>query len=1021
MSAKWKKPVLVVGGGIGGIQAAYDLAEMGIPVYLVEKSPSIGGRMAQLDKTFPTNDCSACILAPKVTDTYNHPLVCTFTLSDVIGLEGEAPELTAVIRKRPRYVDEDKCTGCGACIEACPVKRKNEFDQGLSERKAIYKPFAQAVPNKVSIDDTACVKCRRCEKACQAGAIQYDMKECILRLPVSAAILCPGYKISEQIPATLNYNKYEEVVTALEYERILSASGPFGGHVARPGDRRIPKRIAFLQCVGSRDHKCNADYCSAVCCMYAVKEAQITREHLPEVEEIDIYYMDMRAQGKDFERYVENGRNKYGIRFLRGKVSGIVKDEKGDLVVSAAGEKGEHIKAAYDMVVLSTGFAAEPDAVQMCRNLGIATDRYGFISCDPFAAPQTSRTGVYACGAAAGPKDIPDTVTEASAAAGAAAAWSRETVLNEREQTLYFPQEEAVQERDVSGEPVRMGVFVCHCGVNIAGYVDVKKVCQEISKLPQVVYTEDVLYACSADAQTAMAETIKKHGLNRIVVASCTPRTHEPLFQGVLKKSGLNPYLFSMANIRDQCSWVHMDEPQEATQKAIHLVRMAVGKGLSAVPLKQEQIPVKREALIIGGGAAGMSAALSLAENGYPVHLVEKSGSLGGNAGRLYTLYHGRPVKLQLERMIHLVENHPNINVYKQSTIAKLDGYVGNFHTTIKSKKGISGVEHGIVIVATGAGERKPEEYEYGNDPRILTQLELEELLQQKSPGLGGVKRIVMIQCVGSREGENMYCSRVCCSQAIRNAQSLQKLYPDVEISILTREVRSYGMYERDYRQARKDGVHFIRYDITDKPQISIGKTDMIVSVKDTAAGEFIDLHTDLLVLSAGIAPDTEANRELAQMLKVPLNQDGFFLEAHAKLRPVDFATEGIFVCGLAHSPRDMKESIIQGRAAAGKAAAVLAKSSLQAAGTIAKVNTDICRGCFTCEQVCAYGAISVQEVPVRGGTAMKAVVNNVLCKGCGTCAANCRCGAVDICGFSDRQIVNEIEYLLHLPKEMRG
>ena len=1018
MTDNLKKPVLVVGGGIGGIQAAHDLAEMGIPVYLIEKSSSIGGRMAQLDKTFPTNDCSACILAPKVTDTYNHPLVYTMKLSDLLELKGEAPDMTAVIRRRPRYIDEAKCTGCGACSEVCPVKRKNEFDMDLSERKAIYKPFAQAVPNKVAIDDAACVKCGKCEQACQTGAVCYDMKEEIIERPVSGAVLCPGYRLVKQIPAELGYHKYDEVVTALEYERILSASGPFEGHVQRPGDGRVPKRIAFLQCVGSRDHACHADYCSAVCCMYAVKEAQITREHLPEVETIDIYYMDMRAHGKDFERYVENGRNKYGIGFKRGKVASIEKDAQGNMVVSASSPDGQWMSEGYDMIVLSTGFSADDDTVAMCKRIGVATDTYGFIACDPFEAPATSRKGIFACGAAAGPKDIPDTVTEASAAAAAVAQIAHDTALADAERARYFPPEELVQPRDVSNEPIRMGVFVCHCGVNIAGYVDVKAVCEEIKKMPHVVHVENILYACSADAQNSMIETIKQHGINRVVVASCTPRTHEPLFQGVLAKTGLNPYLFSMANIRDQCSWVHMDDMDAATQKAIQLVRMAVGKGLSASQLKQESIPVFDQALVVGGGVAGLSAALAIAGCGHQVHLVEKSETLGGNAAKLNTLYNGRPIGLHVARMIAKAVKHPLIHIYTDTVIADLDGYVGNFHTKLLTKDIVTEVEHGVVIVASGAGERRPSEYLYGQDPRVVTQLELDQMLKDNDGRLKDVKNVVMIQCVGSREGDNMYCSRVCCSQAMRNATALKKNHPNTQITILAREVRSYGMQENDYRDARRKGISFIRYDLEHKPQVQADER-LEVDVFDISANENVLLDADLLVLASAIKPDYDANKELAQLLKVPMTQDGFFLEAHAKLRPVDFATEGVFVCGLAHSPRNVRESVVQGRAAAGKAVTVLAQDSLQAAGTISKVDASLCCGCHTCEQVCAYGAITVQEVSQRGRTKMQAVVNNVLCKGCGTCAANCRCGAIDIGGFSDRQIVNEIEYLLRLPKEM--
>ncbi|NLC68824.1 MAG: FAD-dependent oxidoreductase [Clostridiaceae bacterium] len=1493
-----KKPVLVIGGGIAGIQASLDLAEMGIPVFLVEKTPSIGGRMAQLDKTFPTNDCSACILAPKVTSCFNHPLVKTFTWSEVLEIKGEAPDFTAVIRKRARFVDEDKCTGCSECTLKCPIEEKNEFDMGLGKRHAIFKPFAQAVPNKVTIDkkgtspckytcpahidahgyvaligqgryeealelvrratpfagvlgrvcfhpcegacsrqyvdapisiaalkrfiadhevsrgikpavrvdagqkdakvaiigsgpaglncayqlalmgykveifealgepggmlrvgipgyrmdkkvldreidiirnmgvkihcnmpigrdltlddlkkqgfkafflaigahrdvklgvkgeelpgvipgveflrklnlgekvsigkrvlvvgggnvamdaarsarrlgaevtvvyrrtekempaseweikhakeegvrfeflvspvevaanangsagglkcvknrlgkpdksgrrrpepiensehviecdtiivaigqrvdttlvgETAgscfdsrgqvicdlqtmrtniegvfaggdavtgpatvieaiaagnraarsihnylengelpvepymaprtpiedidlsglkpahranmpvielekrvksfeevelglpeeearrealrcadcsiCSECKACEAACKAGAVCHDQEDEIITIPVGAVILASGYDTACEIPPEFGYGRYPDVVTGMEYERILSASGPFSGHVQHPSDGKAPEKVAFIQCVASRDARRNEDYCSSVCCMYAVKEAIITKEHLPSVKEVNIFYMDMRAYGKDFDKYISTAKDKYGVGFIRSRGAGISRnDRNGKLVVEYCDENGNACVDEYDMVVLSTGLKPAKSMKQLLGKSRVKTDRYGFVWVDETNPPKTSAEGILACGASAGPKDIPETVVEASAAAAAAAGIAGNTRGKAGEVdanvpgnfyeyilSQYFKAEENIPERDVSKEPVRIGVFICHCGVNIGGYVDVKAVVEYARTLPYVEYAEDNLYTCSVDSQKAIADKIKEYGLNRVVVASCTPRTHEPLFQGVLKKAGLNPYLFSMANIRDQCSWVHMYRYEDATEKSKDLVRMAVSRAIHARQLTRQKIDVTKSALVIGGGMAGMTAALEIASMGYKVYLVEKKGRLGGNAARLNVMPSGRPAGNYVNRYINEVLSNKLIEVFLNSEIKSIDGYVGKYKTVISSAEGERELEHGVVIVAVGAEEHKPSGYLYGREERVVTQLELEEMLN--SGGKLDAKNVVMIQCVGSRDEDRAYCSRVCCSQAIKNALLLKEQGNDTNVTILYRDIRAYGMNEINYARARMQGVQFIRYDTDEKPSVYRDDQGRLrVKVYDKLLQDYIELEADLIVLASAIAPRKEDNSRLAQFLKVPLNEDGFFLEAHAKLRPVDFATDGVYLCGLAHSPKNLKESITQGKAAAARAATVISKEYIEAEGTIARVSEELCVACGACEKVCAYKAISVQEVQRRKATVKKAVVNAALCKGCGTCSAICRCGAIDVDGFSDRQIVNELEFL---------
>jgi len=1475
-----KKPVMVVGGGIGGIQASHDLAEMGIPVFLVESSPSIGGRMAQLDKTFPTNDCSACILAPKVTETFNHPLVKTMTWSEVVEIRGKAPDFTAVIRQKARYIDTDKCTGCEDCVKKCPVSVKSEFNMGIGDRKAIFKPFAQAAPNRVVIDkkgsspckyqcpahieahgyvtligegryeealdvvrrvtpfsgvlgrvcvhpcesnctrrfveqpisiaglkrfiadtdrkgkkkkvevkaqpkdtkvaiigagpaglncayslakegykctvfeklpvgggmlkvgipdyrldkkvldyeisliedmgveikyntaigkaftledikaqgfkaiflgigahtdsklgipgedneavipsvyflrdlnlgnkpnigkkvviigggnvamdsarsalrlgcdvtvvyrrsreqmpanlweideaeeegvkfsfltsqveivnkngklkglkcsrnklgesdasgrrspvaipdsdfiieadniivaigqkveqdirdagfdifnkygcieandtktaiegvfaggdaqtgpatlvqaiaagnkaakaiinylegtnesiepfllpqtdlskvdidgykyetratmpvidmarrrnsfdevelgydeETAkkeakrcvdcsiCCECLACETACKSDAVCHEQSDKYVEVSVSSIVMCPGYDMVDNIPPELGYERYSDVVTSMEYERILSASGPYGGHVRRPSNGREPKRIAFIQCVGSRDYQCEADYCSSVCCMYSVKEAQITKEHLPSVEDIHIYYMDIRAYGKDFDRYIKSGENKYGIKFIRSRAGGVERLENGMLKLKSTRPDGSKIEDSYDMVVLATGFKSNSATVEMFNKAGIKTDRYGFVHCDEFGAPATSVDGIFACGAASGPKDIPETVTEASAAASAAARIANTGEIDEAEFVKFFNDEEEVPMRDVSNEPIRMGVFICRCGVNIGGYVDVPDVCQYVRTLPFVAHVEDSLFTCSVDAQKNMMDLIAKHNLNRIVVASCTPRTHEPLFQSVLKKTGLNPYLFNMSNIRDQCSWVHMDDKSAATQKAKELVRMAVSKGLLAIALQRKKIPVEHSAMVLGGGVSGMSAALTIADMGYKAILVEKNDKLGGNALGLNESYNGRPIQRYVRKMIDKVMSNDLIDVYLNTTVGKLEGFIGNFKTTLLTGNVLTPVSHGAIIVATGAFEAQPTEYLYGQNKNVITQLDLDKCLQRSGETLKNLKNVVMIQCVGSREEERMYCSRVCCNQAVRNAAALRKLNPGVNITVLYREMRTYGMHELNYRTERQNGVNFVNYDVEHKPVVT-DDNGLKVSVFIPAVGSEVVMDADLVVLASAIEADKEANKKTAQLLKIPQTQDGFFLEAHAKLRPVDFATEGVYLCGLAHSPKNLKESMVQGKSAAGRAATVISKDFIETEGTIARVDGSLCTACGACETICPFGAVEVQDVPVRNGTVRRAVVNEALCKGCGTCAANCRCGGVDIGGFADRQIINEIEYLM--------
>jgi heterodisulfide reductase subunit A-like polyferredoxin len=1463
------KAVLVVGGGIAGIQAALDLGDGGIEVHLVEKTPSIGGRMAQLDKTFPTNDCSMCILAPKMTDCYRHPNINLLTCSEIKEVSGSAGNFTVKILKKPRYVDEEKCTGCDDCSKVCPVKIPNEFDMGLGMRNAIYRPFPQAVPNTfiidkrgippcrvacpagvnvqgyialitqgkfkealelvrkdnpfptvcgmvcfrpceaecergkvdepvaidalkrfvadcwlkegaekpklmpkiheetvaiigsgpaglaaayelirrgysvtvfeslpklggmlrvgipeyrlpkgvldaeiqyikelgveirtnvrigrdLSIDDLlrdgykavfiaigaqksrtlgiegeelkgvihaldflrevnlgkkvevgdkvavigggnvavdaartalrlgskevcilyrrsrgempanreeveqeeregvkihflvaprnilgkdgqitavecirmrlgapdetgrrrpvpikgsefimkfdtlimaigetpdlfplpegvevtrwntiavdtvtlqtslphifaggdvvsgpatvieaiaagkraavsidrylrgedlkigreeeirrvkevpkedivkkarqtmpllpldqrvgnfkqielgfteemameeakrclmcgGCSECLECEKACEPKAIIHEQKEELIELKVAAIILATGFAPFNPSEITeYGYRRYKNVITALELERLLSASGPTGGKLVRPSDKAIPHKLAFIQCVGSRSLKTGYPYCSSVCCMYATKEAVIAKEHMNQIEPT-IFYIDLRAYGKNFDKYIERAKNEYGVRFIRCRVSKVEEIPKTqNLKIRYETEDGRLFEEEFDLVVLSIGFTPSENVKKLAKNLGVELNEHGFCKTRTFHSMETSRSGVFVCGMFSSPKDIPETVTQASAAAasvGELLPSIRGTLVKRKE----YP-----EELDVRGQPPRIGVFICHCGINIGGVVDVPSVVEYAQALPNVVYACDNLYSCSSDAQEIIKQRIQEYNLNRVVVASCSPRTHEPLFQETIREAGLNRYLFEMANIRDQCSWVHMHDPEAATEKAKDLVRMVVAKARMLEPLERLSLNVTRRGLVIGGGLSGMTAALSLADQGFEVYLVEKNKELGGFLRKIHYTLDNDDAQRYLKAMIERVNSNKLIQVFLNAKVENVSGYVGNFRTTVTLNSGNEAekeLEHGVIIVATGGEEHHPNEYLYTKDPRVLTQLELEKRIAVDGEAKFG--NVVMIQCVGSRCDERPYCSRMCCGEAVKNALKIKEKDSDASVYVLYRDIRTYGLKEEHYRKAREAGVVFIRYDEENKPKVakamSEGKEALQVSVFEPTIREDIAIDADMVVLSVAVVPPKE-NEILAKMLKVPINEDGFFLEAHAKLRPVDFATDGIYVCGMAHSPKSMEESISQAKAAVSRACTVLTKDTIEAEGIIATVNPNRCTACELCIQVCAYNAIEIEET--RMGKIAK--VHSALCKGCGACAATCRGSAIDIKGFTDHQI----------------
>ncbi|WP_027364144.1 FAD-dependent oxidoreductase [Desulfotruncus alcoholivorax] len=1000
--------VLIVGAGISGMQSALDLAEVGYKVYIVEKSPAIGGRMPMLDKTFPTNDCSMCILSPKLVECGRHRNIEILTCSQITGLDGKAGNYTVTVNKKPRYVDPEKCLGCGSCAEACPVKVPNEFNQLLSKRKAIYKLYPQAYPNAYIIDVRNCLRhknpkaCGKCIKACPVDAIDHNMQPETTTLNVGAIILCPGYELFDaELRGEYGYGVYDNVITSLQFERMLSASGPYEGHVQK-ADGTEPKKIAFIQCVGSRDVSLCRGYCSSVCCMYATKEAVIAKEHVHGLE-TTIFNMDIRAFGKDYEKYYNRAKDEYGVRYVKCMISSVKElQQTKELRVRYRTPDGKVTEEDFDMVVLSVGLKPTDETLELAGILGIELNQYNFCQLKDLTGVQTSREGIYVAGVFSGPKDIPETVMQASAAAGDTAAFlapARNTLVTERE----FP-----EEKDVSEEEPRLGVFVCHCGINIASVVDVPSTVEYVKTLPNVVYATNNLYACSQDSQAAMKELIEKHKLNRIVVASCSPRTHKPLFQETMREAGLNPSLFEMANIRDQCSWVHMKEPEKATQKAKDLISAAVAKSATLKPVHSVKVGVTNNALVIGGGISGMVAATSLSKQGYKVSLLEKSDQLGGTALRIKEGFNGEDIQGYVKALISEVNNDPSIDIYMGSEIEEVSGYIGNFKTKLAS--GLE-IKHGVTIIATGAEEAKPDEYLYGQDPRVLTQLELDEAIANLDARIKKANNIVMIQCVGSREEGRPYCSRICCTKTMKLATKVKEINPDASLVVLYRDIRTYSFNEDYYREARANGVIFVRYEVENKPQVQLaggnGNSTLQVSFKDHILGENITLDTDLLILAAPINPAV-SNPRISQLFKVPLNPDKFFQEAHMKLRPVDFASEGVYMCGLAHGPKNIEESIAQAKAAAGRATSILSHATLESKGVVAVVDPDKCAACLTCVRLCPFKAPRINDKHV-------AEIEAVICQGCGTCAGECPNKAITLQSYSDKQLSAAVDGLFQV------
>jgi heterodisulfide reductase subunit A len=995
--------VLVIGGGMGGIRTALDLAEAEKKVILIDKAYAIGGLMTQLDRTFPTNNCDLCTLAPNLSEGSRQDYIELLTMTSVKEVKGQKGNFTVHLETAPRYINLDKCTACGECYKNFPECVR--FTPGLDHRAPTCMRYPQATPQAFSIDLAKCTDVEGLMKSCPAGAINPDDMGRKREVTCGAIVFSPGGALFD--PSHLDYLGYAsqpDVVTSLEYERILSASGPTMGQLIRPSNGKQPKKVAWIQCIGSRGlQKGAGQYCSSACCMFALKEAMVTKERFQDDIETTIFYMDMRTMGKDYERYYQRAKNEFGVRFVRSRPHSILRETGSEnlILTYSSEESSSNTTEEFDMVVLSTGFRVADDVRELALKLGLELNAGSFPQTDAFNPVATSVPGIYVAGVIQSPKDIPETMVQASAAACMAGSDLGVVEKVEREKEL-LP-----METGIVGEELRVGVFICDCGENIGGVVNAGALAEFAQTLPHVAVAELKGHGCSRESMQQIQQTIVDEKINRVVIGGCSPRTHESKFQEVIRKAGLNKYLLEIANIRDQATWVHANNPAAATEKAKELIRMAVGSVVCSQPLVDHSLPMNKNVLVVGGGVAGMTSALQLADQGLKVFLAEKSPRLGGVAANIRKTIEKGDVRNFVGDLIARTEAHANIQVITQALIVDHSGMPGMFKTGMQTGKQMfyRQIEHGVTILATGALPNRPPQYLLGENSAVSTQLELQNFIEEQSEMVKAWDNVVMIQCVGSRIPENPNCSRICCQSAVKNALRIRELNPDARIFILYRDMRTFGFHEEYYQKARELGVIFARYSLDKLPQVEASGTTVDVTFTDPILGRRITVSADHLCLSTGMVADEDGNNELAMIFKLPRTQDGYFLEDHVKLRPVDMPIPGFFVAGTAHSPKLINESVAQALAVASRARTMLAKDSIDLGARAAKVDRNICAACLVCVRACPFG------IPFINADGYSEI-DPARCHGCGMCAAACPAKAIQLMQFEDDRILAKLEEL---------
>ena len=978
-----KGSALVVGAGIAGMQSALLLAEMGVRVFLLEQGPAIGGYFPLLDKTFPTNSCGVCFMSPTppafcpIYECHLHDGIELLPYSELTGIEGNEGAFKVSILRKPRFVDPKKCTLCDGCVKVCPVEVEREFGGGLEKRKAIYLPYPQAIPHSFVIDPKTCIRCGECVRVCGPGAIDLDMKEAQETLEVGAVVLGFGFEpFWAARKGEFGFGRYRNVLTSIQFERMLSTSSPSQGLPVRVSDGSKMQRIAFVQCVGSRDPSCGQDHCSTICCMYATKQAMIAKDRNADLQ-VTFFYMDIRPMGKDYERYYERAKAEYKIDYKRCAISS-VKELQGtkNLLVTYVREDGTFEEMEFDAVVLSVGFTP-PAAIQdLAKRMNLQLNRQGFCETEEFFPAQTSVKGIFVGGAFRNPRDIPESVVEGSSAAAMAASFLAP-------HRLPLPAKQYPVEGALGEEIPKIGVFLCHCGEELKKRLSIPDLLEGARGLREVAHVEEVGLACLPEDLDLIKRRIGEHGLNRMVIAGCSKREIRGALEEMVRGIGFNPYLVEYANIREQCAFVHEEAGTLATEKAMALIRMAVERARRIQPIRKGQQKVEKKALIVGGGVSGMTASLRLAEQGYEVYLIEREKEFGGNVrGAFYTLKGSQPQAF-LQDLIRQVQSSALIRPYVETEVVDFERKNGHYRTKVRHQGEEKVLDHGALILATGGKEVSPKGYLYGQDARVITQRQLENIIHLDGEGFKDVRSVVMIQCVGSRDEEHPYCSRICCNHAVKNALKLKEKNPGMNLYVLYRDVRTYGFYETFYHEARGKGVIFVRYDLENKPEVVAREGRLQVSLFDPALGSRVTLPADRVVLSTGVEPND--NRELARIFGVELNPDGFFMEANPKSAPLDSVDRGKFFCGLCHSPNFIEDAISQGNAVAARAAALLSKETMEEKAQLAYVIKRLCCGCGLCVTVCPYHARALNE------DEWKAEVDSSLCQGCGNCVVACR------------------------------
>ncbi len=1011
---------LVVGGGVAGLRAALDLAESGYIVTLVEAKPNLGGVLMQLDRQFPTNDCGICKMLPTnmrediseccLRRDLTHPNIKVLTDSSIKRISGTAGNFSVEIIRKPQYVDPIRCISCGKCEEVCPVEVPNEFNDKLEIRKAIFTPYPLPNPNTYSLDIDNCTQCGECVKICPTNVIDLQAKERSIIQKTCSIILSPGLQVFDPSPfKSYSYGVNPNVLTSMDFERVYSGLGPYSGlrKILRPSDKKAPKNLAFIQCVGSRNTQIGHQYCSYACCMYSLKEAMLAKEVHPEME-VTIFYMDMRAFGKNYHEYYLKAKN-MGINFVRCRVPEVQSIAGDDnLVLTIVKENEQLSRKEYEMVVLGVGLEASAGVGKLAEVIGIKLDDDRFSVNDELSITATSKPGIYVCGGFTGPKDIPESVTEASAAAALA-----QQHLENRAQ-VNQPEEQKPMLK-MSMEKPKIGVILCRCGDELKDWLDFDELAEFAKSLPGVELVEKLDYLCVDPQEIKRIVENFKEKLNGLIIGACTPYHLEIKFKEQAKIAGIEPINVEFLNLRERLAWVCSDNEWKYLTTATAKGQLAIAhERLRTEPWQLtgfETITVERRALVVGGGLAGMTSALTLAENGIHVDLVEHEEELGGNLKDIFSTLIHEDIQKYLKNLIKRIEDNKNITVNLNSQVTEVSGYVGNFQAVINNQKSY---KYGAIILATGASEYKPTEYLYSQNPNVFTQLEFERHLAGKSlgdkekmkkvPEISKLSSVAMIQCVGTRNKQRPYCSRVCCSKAIKNALRLKQQNSNIKVYIFYQDIMTYGLQEKYYLEARKAGIEFLRYEAGEDIKVAQDKSgNLKLEHFDELLEQEITIEPEILVLSTGIIPNNEG-LEPFDKIGIEYTPTYFLQEANIKFRPVDILTDGIFIAGLAHSPRQISESIVQAQAAAGRALTILNKPFIRVRKDVSEVITRKCSGCEACVAVCPYHA-RVMDLDEK-----VAVVIPALCQACGACAMVCPNGAAVLRGFRRGQVYGMID-----------